>query len=231
MKNLFIATSAVTTLLISIKAEAAQIKEVEFESNNQTLVGNLYLPDDYQAGTKLPATVITGAWTTVKEQMPANYAEAMADRYFSDKAIGLLDYHTGLGQYATGQLMCLTEESQVQLARSIWGDKVVTTGSENSVAAYIPTGTLMAAVQAKLANSTCIAAVYEFGTIPEHEVFNALRADHWLYLHGDLDTEEALSIKQNMLDAFYCDRPDWQKSVCELAFAAQDELLTGLRSL
>ena len=85
MKNLLIATSTVATLLLSLslKAEAAQIKEVEFESNDQTLVGNLYLPDDYQEGTKLPATVITGAWTTVKEQMPANYAEAMADRGYA----------------------------------------------------------------------------------------------------------------------------------------------------
>ena len=85
MKNLFLATSTVATLLLSLslKAEAARVKEVEFESNNQTLVGELYLPDDYQEGTQLPATIITGAWTTVKEQMPANYAEAMADRGYA----------------------------------------------------------------------------------------------------------------------------------------------------
>ena len=85
MKNIVLTTSTVATLLLSlsVKAEAAQIKEVEFTSNNQTLVGNLYLPDDYQKGTKLPGTVITGAWTTVKEQMPANYAEAMADRGYA----------------------------------------------------------------------------------------------------------------------------------------------------
>ena len=155
--------------------------------------------------------------------------QQICDRYFMDKAIGLLDYHTGLGQYATGQLMCLPEESQIQQARSIWGDQVVTTGSENSVAAYTPTGTLMSAIQTK-STQTCIAAVYEFGTISEPEIFNALRADHWLYFHGDLHSEEALLIKQNMLDAYYCDRPDWQKPVCELAFSAQDELLTNLRS-
>ena len=85
MKNLLLATAIAATLQLSLAndAEAAQVKEVEFESNNQTLVGNLYLPDDYQKGTKLPATVITGAWTTVKEQMPANYAEAMADRGYA----------------------------------------------------------------------------------------------------------------------------------------------------
>jgi len=155
----------------------------------------------------------------------------ICDRYLQDRqAVGLLDYHTGLGQYATGQLMSLPNNSESQdLASQIWGDKLVTTGSEKSVAAYTPHGTLIAALQNKLAN-TCIAAAYEFGTIAENEVFNALRADHWLYLHGYLNTQQAVEIKQNMLNAFYCDRPDWQKSVCNLAFEAQSELLAGLRS-
>lgn len=84
MKNLFLATAtAVTLQLIANNAEAAQVKEVNFDSNNQNLVGNLYLPDDYQEGEKLPAVVVTGAWTTVKEQMSATYAEAMADRGYA----------------------------------------------------------------------------------------------------------------------------------------------------
>jgi uncharacterized protein len=85
MKNLLLATATVATLQLSLAndAEAAQIKKVTFESNNQTLVGNLYLPDDYQEETKLPGVVVTGAWTTVKEQMPATYAKEMADRGYA----------------------------------------------------------------------------------------------------------------------------------------------------
>ncbi len=85
MKNILLAAATVATLQLSLasKAEAAQVKSVTFENNNQTLVGNLYLPDDYQAGTKLPGVVVTGAWTTVKEQMPATYAEEMADRGYA----------------------------------------------------------------------------------------------------------------------------------------------------
>jgi uncharacterized protein len=85
MKNLLLATATIATLQLSLAndAEAAQVKKVTFESNNQTLVGNLYLPDDYQEETKLPGVVVTGAWTTVKEQMPATYAEAMADRDYA----------------------------------------------------------------------------------------------------------------------------------------------------
>ena len=156
----------------------------------------------------------------------------ICDRYLQDcRAVGLLDYHTGLGQYATGQLMSMPNDATEDLASKIWGDKLVVVGSENSVATYTPYGTLLATLQNKLANSVCVAAVYEFGTIPEHEVFHALRADHWLYLHGYLNTQQAIEIKQKMLDAFYCDRADWQKSICNLAFEAQAELLTGLRSL
>ena len=149
------------------------------------------------------------------------------ERYFLDKAIGLLDYHTGLGQYATGQLMIPDRNN---LALQIWGDKLVVTGSTQSVAAYQPQGTLISALQNKL-SYTCIAAVYEFGTIPETEVFHALRAEHWLHAYGDLNSQQAKTIKQNMLDAFYCDRSDWKESICNLAFTAQNELFAALRSL
>jgi uncharacterized protein len=85
MKNILLATATVATLQLSLtnNAEAAQIKKVNFASNNQNLVGNLYLPNDYQEETKLPGVVVTGAWTTVKEQMPATYAQAMADRGYA----------------------------------------------------------------------------------------------------------------------------------------------------
>ncbi|GLP98031.1 alpha/beta hydrolase [Paraferrimonas sedimenticola] len=51
---------------------------VRFSRDNHSLVGNLYLPDDYQAGAPLAAVVITGAWTSVKEQMPAVYAAKLS---------------------------------------------------------------------------------------------------------------------------------------------------------
>jgi uncharacterized protein len=85
MKTLLLATATVATLQLSLtnNAEAAQVKKVNFASNNQNMVGNLYLPDDYQEGDKLPGVVVTGAWTTVKEQMPATYAKEMADRGYA----------------------------------------------------------------------------------------------------------------------------------------------------
>ncbi|ARV58998.1 alpha/beta hydrolase [Nostocales cyanobacterium HT-58-2] len=54
------------------------LNKVTFQSEGVKMVGNLYLPADYKPGDKLPATVVTGAWTTVKEQMPDLYAKKLA---------------------------------------------------------------------------------------------------------------------------------------------------------
>jgi fermentation-respiration switch protein FrsA (DUF1100 family) len=58
------------------------MKKATFPSEGLTLVGNLFLPQNYQEGTKLPAILITGSWTTVKEQMPNLYAQKLADEGF-----------------------------------------------------------------------------------------------------------------------------------------------------
>lgn len=85
MNKLLSTTAAIGALAFSssINAEAAVMKKVTFESQNQTLVGNLYLPENYKEGNKLPGVVVTGAWTTVKEQMPATYAVELADRGYA----------------------------------------------------------------------------------------------------------------------------------------------------
>lgn len=59
------------------------MNRVTFQSEGETLVGNLYFPATYKAGDQLPTIVVTGAWTTVKEQMPAVYAQRLADSGFA----------------------------------------------------------------------------------------------------------------------------------------------------
>ncbi|MGD1855943.1 MAG: alpha/beta hydrolase [Leptolyngbyaceae cyanobacterium] len=93
MKRLFntvLLTATVT--LMATAAEAVQVKEVIFESQGETLVGNLYLPDDYVAGQELPGVVVTGSWTSVKEQMSGLYAENLADRGFAALAFDFRNF-------------------------------------------------------------------------------------------------------------------------------------------
>ncbi len=79
-------------------ADAASMKTVSFESNGQTLTGNLYLPDAYQEGQKLPGVVVTGAWTTVKEQMPSTYAARLADDGYAALVFDFRGWGQSFGQ-------------------------------------------------------------------------------------------------------------------------------------
>ncbi|TIO11295.1 MAG: alpha/beta hydrolase [Mesorhizobium sp.] len=59
-----------------------RVERVTFGAHGEQIVGDLYLPEDLDAAKPRPALVVTGAWMTVKEQMPARYAREMADRGF-----------------------------------------------------------------------------------------------------------------------------------------------------
>lgn len=77
-----IALSASAMLMASTALADIQTRAVTFENEGATLHGTLYLPEKYD-GAKLPTVVVTGAWTSVQEQMPANYARQMAGRGFA----------------------------------------------------------------------------------------------------------------------------------------------------
>ena len=99
MKRLFntLFISTAVTVLAASQAEAAQVKAVTFESNGATLVGDLYLPDDYVAGQELLGVVVTGSWTSVKEQMSGLYAEALADRGYAALAFDFRNFGESAG--------------------------------------------------------------------------------------------------------------------------------------
>ncbi len=75
------------TTAASLMASTAAVAQVEtrvvtFENEGSVLSGTLYLPEE-RGDTPLPAVIVTGAWTSVQEQMPANYAREMAERGFA----------------------------------------------------------------------------------------------------------------------------------------------------
>ncbi|WP_171187314.1 alpha/beta hydrolase [Ruegeria sp. HKCCC2117] len=81
MKTLALNTAAA---LMASTAAIAQVetRTVTFENEGSILTGTLYLPEE-RGDAPLPTVVVTGAWTSVQEQMPANYAQEMASRGFA----------------------------------------------------------------------------------------------------------------------------------------------------
>lgn len=76
----FLTALLIGTISFFNVANAHSVKEVSFDSKGKSLKGDLYLPSDFKEGQKRPGVIITGAWTTVKEQMPKTYALKMVDK-------------------------------------------------------------------------------------------------------------------------------------------------------
>lgn len=72
--------------------------EVTFTSEGDEMRGNLYLPAYYQSGDQLPGLVVTGSWTTVKEQMPERYAKLLAERGYAALTFDFRGYGASGGE-------------------------------------------------------------------------------------------------------------------------------------
>lgn len=83
MKKLVAATLGSTLMASTALAADITTRTVTFENEGATMAGTLYLPADHETGGKLPVVVVTGAWTSVQQQMPAEYARQMVERGFA----------------------------------------------------------------------------------------------------------------------------------------------------
>ena len=79
-------TISLTTAAFLMGSTAAiaqvEMRTVAFDNEGAMLSGTLYLPEGHD-GSELPAVVVTGAWTSVEEQMPSVYAKEMAGRGYA----------------------------------------------------------------------------------------------------------------------------------------------------
>lgn len=74
------------------------MKKVNFKSEGINLVGNLFYPKNYEQGKKYPAIIVSGSWTTVKEQMAGLYAEKLAEEGFITLAFDFRNFGESEGE-------------------------------------------------------------------------------------------------------------------------------------
>lgn len=79
MKTLL--TAALT--LAATQTEAATRSAVQFDVDGSTVVGTLFRPSGVPADRPLPAILVDGPWTQVKEQVGYAYAPRLADQGFA----------------------------------------------------------------------------------------------------------------------------------------------------
>ena len=76
------------------RASGVDMQNVTFASNGVNLKGHLFLPPNFKSNQKYPTAIVTGSWTSVKEQIPDEYASLLAKEGF----ITLTFDFTGFGK-------------------------------------------------------------------------------------------------------------------------------------
>ena len=74
------------------------MKKISFTSEGAKIIGNLYYPKDFNANKTYPAIIVSGSWTTVKEQMAGLYAAKLAEAGFITLAFDFRNFGESEGQ-------------------------------------------------------------------------------------------------------------------------------------
>ena len=146
----------------------------------------------------------------------------------------LVDYHTGLGPLGFGDLYYGGGDGE-GMARK-WFDHVTPTLEQIEEARKDPSrhipgsvkGTLSRSLVKTLPGVRLTVGGIEYGTIPPREVLGSLRADNWLYAHGDPASAQGEEIKAKVRDAFYPSIFEWKIMVTSRSNDVLRQALAGL---
>jgi hypothetical protein len=140
------------------------------------------------------------------------------------RRLAVLDLHTGLGPAAYGEPILDASDSRARERALRWyGPDVRDLAAGESVSARL-TGTMAQGIERARPDLELTFIGLEFGTRPVLDVLTALRADHWLHLHGGPHAAAAAQIRQQMREAFYSEAAAWKAAVygrtADLAYRA-----------
>ena len=68
----------------------------------------------------------------------------------------------------------------------------------------------------------------EMGTLPSDQVLQSLVADNWLHLRGDPASDRGREIKAQIREAFFPDKPDWNRPAYGRGTEIMSQALEGL---
>ncbi len=92
MKALRITIAILFIIVAFIHCQNKAMKKVSFQSEGDTIKGNVYYPVKMNSGKKYPALIVVGSWTTVKEQMAGLYAQKFSKEGFITLAFDFRNY-------------------------------------------------------------------------------------------------------------------------------------------
>lgn len=130
------------------------------------------------------------------------------------RRVGIIDFHTGLGPFGHGELICAvspTAKSFVR-AKAWYGDEMTSPEGGTSTSAVV-VGVMTDAFPQELPDAEVTPVALEYGTYTVPEVLNAVRADNWLHHRGDLGSAQARALKADMKERFFPSGDEWREMV------------------
>ena len=144
-----------------------------------------------------------------------------------------IDLHTGLGPCGLGERIYAGDDDAATIARARrwWdggGKTPITSFYDGSSTSAFLTGLMWTSAPQECPQAEVTGMALEYGTQPFTQMTQALRAEHWLHKHPEAPAAQAASIKQQMMDAFYTDLPQWRTVIVQQAHEAMQQAADGL---
>jgi hypothetical protein len=145
------------------------------------------------------------------------------------RRVAVIDYHTGLGPFGHGELICTVPPTakSYKRARAWYGDELTSPEVGTSSSAVV-TGAMTDAFPQELPDAEVTSVAIEYGTYPVPDVLNAVRADNWLHQRGDLASPVGKTIKTDMKERFFPAGDKWREMVWTRADQTIGWALEGL---
>lgn len=159
--------------------------------------------------------------------------QVLRDHAQRARRIGWIDIHTGLGPSGVGERICACRDDKAAVARArAWwdggGTTPVTSIFDGSSTSAFLTGLMFNVMYEECPDAEYTGIAMEYGTLPPLEMMQALRAEHWLNVHPEAPPALAAQIRQQMMDAFYINTPEWKQQVIRQARESMFQAVDGL---
>ena len=147
------------------------------------------------------------------------------------RRVGLIDFHTGLGPFGHGELICTVAPTARSFARAkAWyGDEMTSPEGGTSTSAVV-VGVMTDAFPQELPDAEVTSIALEYGTYSVPEVLTAVRADNWLHQRGDLTSALGKRLKADMKERFFPAGDKWREMVWARADQTIGWALKGMSS-
>ena len=157
--------------------------------------------------------------------------EGFAGEHMAGAArIAVVDFHTGLGPRGYGEIIGRGGPGDPQYERTIawYGDEVKSAAVGDSASVRL-NGTIDFGYRRACPKAEQTAITLEFGTLPLEEVFEALRADNWLYAKGGgAASPHYRPIKEQMRAAFYGEDSRWKTDIWARGQEIVEQAIAGV---